>query len=839
MRVWRKVLMHTLALLLLMPSVTLGEGSQPVTEQEISIEQGEEEEKEIGIRELDEKVEEKTEEKTEVKVNEEEVERQSDVDGAEAEEKKEGIGTKDESQVDKLEEKETVQEDREETEIEKEENLKEVLEEGEISISPPSNAYLPKVHFGGGGFRSSQRIKVKKMDLEEVAPWGFYYVWDKTLSPITAQTSYMAYFVLEDGDYGFCLNPTLKGPEGELSKMMFKDEGFRKKCEGIATVGLSSGGIPGFSFYENFIFAQNYIWESIPMDDGRPRYEISFRYRENWLEINQEVTARFLQWKEEVDRRIQKLGKVSFDGAEIVLEVGKELRLRDEHEQLQHFHLQGPESGLTLQKEGNELILMATAPFDSTTLSLSYAASDYPFPRASFILQGPDDTYQDLGAFTDPYFAQITVESKETRGRVRIIKKDPEGRFIPGARFELSRDADFSEILEVMETDEKGALSAEYDTGIPYLYVREIYVPEPYRLDGEIRKIELIAGQTNEVVFINERKSLILKKTDEDTGEPLAGVKIEVTDLEGNQKDYVSNEQGEFLLEDLASGTYSFKEIKASPGYILDDQLYEFVVEKDGSVEGTTSWTNAKNRVLLIKKDGRSGKRLAGVELLVEGPEGFSQNVITDELGEVELRGLLEGSYRVKEVAPPLGYLPLKENISFSIDEKGNLDGVSEIINEPTSVVLKKVNEQGKGIGGASFSLYSLGEKKKISFSFSEELQAFIPDEKGEKEVFVNDKGEARIHYLPLGDYEIEEIKVPNGYEPMEVQSFKLLEKHSPHEPLYLKLVNKEKKELPPKKARKKELPSMGEGRDLAYLALVLFGLSMLFLVKKRPRRPQ
>ena len=53
MRVWRKVLMHTLALLLLMPSVTLGEGSQPVTEQEISIEQGEEEEKEIGIRELD------------------------------------------------------------------------------------------------------------------------------------------------------------------------------------------------------------------------------------------------------------------------------------------------------------------------------------------------------------------------------------------------------------------------------------------------------------------------------------------------------------------------------------------------------------------------------------------------------------------------------------------------------------------------------------------------------------------------------------------------------------------------------------------------------------------
>ena len=57
----------------------------------------------------------------------------------------------------------------------------------------------------------------------------------------------------------------------------------------------------------------------------------------------------------------------------------------------------------------------------------------------------------------------------------------------------------------------------------------------------------------------------------------------ELKDSEGNPIQLITNEKGqiEFRIE---PGTYKYKEIEAPEGYVLNDTMYSFVVNGDGSI---------------------------------------------------------------------------------------------------------------------------------------------------------------------------------------------------------------------------------------------------------------
>lgn len=51
------------------------------------------------------------------------------------------------------------------------------------------------------------------------------------------------------------------------------------------------------------------------------------------------------------------------------------------------------------------------------------------------------------------------------------------------------------------------------------------------------------------------------------------------------QTDLVTNENGQFAVTNLPTGTYRFTEVKAPAGYLLDETPVEFVIEKAGEVQ--------------------------------------------------------------------------------------------------------------------------------------------------------------------------------------------------------------------------------------------------------------
>ena len=221
----------------------------------------------------------------------------------------------------------------------------------------------------------------------------------------------------------------------------------------------------------------------------------------------------------------------------------------------------------------------------------------------------------------DPFVVEFA--DKPAMGRIRIRKTDEEtGEAIPGARFEIRAKEDIltpagtvrmtkGSLAGLMETGDDG--TAESDSLYLGKYdIREVEQAPGYVLSEEVYEAELkYEGQETEIVtenieFTNKPTTVILWKTeaDEDASgstkkgkEGLEGVKFTVwkktaAEDEGEQEvkehteDYVTDREGRIVLKYLTPGIYCVRETESIPGYLRDDAVWEFAVEKTGKVEG-------------------------------------------------------------------------------------------------------------------------------------------------------------------------------------------------------------------------------------------------------------
>ena len=136
---------------------------------------------------------------------------------------------------------------------------------------------------------------------------------------------------------------------------------------------------------------------------------------------------------------------------------------------------------------------------------------------------------------------------------------------------------------------------------VRYYIVTEIQVPEGYILDSTPREVYLRPGKTTEITVVNDRKpSLIVKKVDSVTGEPIEGVKFQIWrgsdhTTTGDYYDlgvYYTDPDGLIHLEQLDTGWYKIKELETVPGYIIrqpDTQEIYLAAGQDRTV--ASSWT--------------------------------------------------------------------------------------------------------------------------------------------------------------------------------------------------------------------------------------------------------
>ena len=201
----------------------------------------------------------------------------------------------------------------------------------------------------------------------------------------------------------------------------------------------------------------------------------------------------------------------------------------------------------------------------------------------------------------------LILTAKEPLKKAKLLQKyDTFTKdYMSGVRFEITDEDD--NLIYSGYTNEEGILEVPiiyFENGEKYYY-KEVSAPDMYQVEEEEK--EFIAEYDEEkcewkleiIEVGNDRKTIdqvILRKTDRETGEPLQGCEFTIVLLDENGEEYVNqkgekvylvekgltNEEGEYIIENVPYGTYRFIEIKAPEGYELDEDItgLEFTVDE-------------------------------------------------------------------------------------------------------------------------------------------------------------------------------------------------------------------------------------------------------------------
>ena len=206
---------------------------------------------------------------------------------------------------------------------------------------------------------------------------------------------------------------------------------------------------------------------------------------------------------------------------------------------------------------------------------------------------------------------------------------------------------------------------------------------------------------------VEEKGNLTINKVDAETGKALAGVTYRLFDVSGNKvADATTGADGKAVFNDLAQGKYSYQEISAPSGYVVDNTKYQITISAT-ALNITAKRTNALAKgSITIRKVDATGAPLAGAELLLEtSADGKTWTevgrVTTDSTGAAKWEELTLGAkYRITEVKAPAGYTPMTEPLFTGTLDSSNRD-----------VTITACNNAGFVLpftGGTGFTTYIL-----------------------------------------------------------------------------------------------------------------------------------
>ena len=304
--------------------------------------------------------------------------------------------------------------------------------------------------------------------------------------------------------------------------------------------------------------------------------------------------------------------------------------------------------------------------------------------------------------------------------------------------------------------------------------VEEISAPHGYVMDTA-PQTAYISGKEQDCItltFTNSKYgSLLVKKVDSITGEPLSDIQFFITTSDGavvgNSNGYFTTDSaGSILVSDIMPGTtLVVKETRTKPGYILDDVPQTVKIESNETK--TLEFRNQPTGSLLIRKvcSVNPSVTLANAEFKVAYSDGSligdSNGVYrSDENGEVRIEGLTPGkSVVITETKAPAGFLIDTQSQTVVI-QAGKTVSVT-MKNQPKGqlIVQKRDSATNKPLPGAEFRITTaagceVGLDGVIGSSTLTQNGIFTTDS----------QGEIRITNLAPGAYVLSEIKAPAGY---------------------------------------------------------------------------
>ena len=300
-----------------------------------------------------------------------------------------------------------------------------------------------------------------------------------------------------------------------------------------------------------------------------------------------------------------------------------------------------------------------------------------------------------------------------------VVKKvDKNGNAISGATFEMVNDVS-GDVFATLTSGSDGIVVFEYIPHGKYT-IREIAAPNGFKLSDAEIKLEITEnwqnieeGEFNEA-FLNEDTVVVFTKRDSLTGAGVEGAKFTIYDEGGNiYASGVTNENGEYTIANIVPGKYTLKETAAPVGYELNTDTFEFEVDENGEVSGSTVITNEPNRYV-VKKTDSEGNALSGAtfEMVNDATGKVFDTKTSDADGLVVFEYIPHGTYTIRETAVPAGYKLSKQEIKVTIDSSwANLESgaINEtVVNYDTTVTFEKTDATtSAGVPGAEITIYT------------------------------------------------------------------------------------------------------------------------------------
>ena len=224
----------------------------------------------------------------------------------------------------------------------------------------------------------------------------------------------------------------------------------------------------------------------------------------------------------------------------------------------------------------------------------------------------------------------------------------------------------------------------------------------------------------------------------------------------------------------LPVGTITIQETKAPVGYFINNEVFVRKITSSGNAERVETFNMPTVNEKVIKFDIK--KVQAGTSTPVAGavfrytlPNGSTEELTTNDSGEITITGLASGTHKIKEIKSPDGYQLNPNEVVFNVASgtgtitftsgtnslvthgtKDSGDGYATFGNKvnPFNLKITKTNEHGKVLKGAEFRLYSDADCKNV-------VDTQISDDKGLL-TFKNLDVEKTYYF--------KETKAPQGY---------------------------------------------------------------------------
>ncbi|MBR2422351.1 MAG: hypothetical protein IKB09_08390, partial [Oscillospiraceae bacterium] len=309
-------------------------------------------------------------------------------------------------------------------------------------------------------------------------------------------------------------------------------------------------------------------------------------------------------------------------------------------------------------------------------------------------------------------------------------------------------------------TDKNGMLTLNGTFPHGDYYIRELAAPDGWKIsadrfdlsitpdrkaaDENVLRVLMVDAIHNELIHTK----VTLTKTDITGEKTLPGAIIEVYNEAGKiiYRD-TTDEMGRIANIPVTPGHYTFREVYAPDGYALNDVTMSFTVSEDGVVTGDTTIRDDYTRFSIEKLD-EADEPLAGVEFSLVSSNGVAiMSTRTDRNGIATFEKVPFGTYRVVETKPLAGYLPAETDVEITLDGTfiNPEQPIATIVNVPNEIVIRKIDQDGKPLAGASFGLFdAFGERFAVAES--------------------DGNGMVRFTKVPYGSYTIRELSAPDGY---------------------------------------------------------------------------